>query len=251
MAWTFKIGSNEFLAARWPKPTISRAITWGESRADNLHGCDFGAAQDIYETEITLYDTESAINAAQTALETVRELAVLSSFSDDIFAPNVDHSGSINCALKVLKPRKANSFAMPGSVMYEMTVQIRAVSPSLRATTPSLASLRIQYGATADKSYTSLKGFTMDQTAVYSDERNDSGQYDGKFLQTTAEMKAILAYVMQTARATAITFPSIGVTYPFGVVRGGLPKSCKIAALAFTRKDFVFWNLSISFSEIN
>lgn len=250
MAWSFKIGSAEFLVKRWPKARITPPYDWVKTWAENPYAYDRGAAQDVYESEVVFYDTEANINTIQTALETVRGSATLSSFTDIIFAPNVDHSGSITCVLKVLKPRRATAFAAGTTAMFEMTVTLRAVSPTLLSTTPSLATLRPQMGYEADKVYQSLKGFSMDQTMSNLDRRTDAGVCTVPFVQLTAEIKAILAYILVTLRAASFTFPSaLGITYPFGVVRGGLPKNCKITAFSFSRRDQETWAMSITFTE--
>ncbi len=173
----------------------------------------------------------------------------MTGFTEEVFAPNVDHSGDIDAAIVSMKPRRDAGQNAAGGQMYEFSVKLRAIAPPLLSTTPSLAALRIQYGVEADKSYTSGKAFTYSGAAIYGDKRADIGSYPGKFLQTKAELQAILAYILITARATEITFPSLGVTYPFGVVRGGLPKSAKIVSFSFSRKDFIMWNLSITFAE--
>ncbi len=249
MAWTFKIGSTEFLVRRFPKPKYIPPYEWVKSWAENPYANDRGAAQDIYETEITFYGTETAINATATALDAVRTSAVLTSFSDSIFLPNVDHTGSITCAIKAQRPRKSLSFAAGGSAMYELTATLRAVAPPILTTSPSLATLRRQWGDETDKSLTSVKGFSMDQTIFTEDRRADIGTARVPFLQTTAEIKAILAYILGTARASSILFPSIGIDYPFGVVRGALPKACKITGFTCSPRDGELWNLVITFSE--
>lgn len=252
MAWSFKIGAVEFLVKHWPKARITPPWTWVTTWAENPYTFDRGAAQDIYESEVTFYDTEANINTIQTALETVRGSATLTSFTDFIFAPNVDHSGSITCTLQVMKSRRALSFAAGGTAMFEMTVNLRAISPTLLSTTPSLSTLRPQWGYEADKVYQSLKGFSMGQAMENLDRRTDAGVCTLPVLQLTAEIKAILAYILVTARAASITFPSgVGITYPFGVVRGGLPKNCKITSFAFSRRDNETWNMSLVFTEFN
>lgn len=250
---TFQIDGYPFRARQFPKPKVDWGVTWIASKSKNKHASDRGAGQDIYETEFTLYDQEAYLNAWQVNLAAnARGVVGISGFGESIFAPNVDHTGSINCAIKVIGFRKATAFVAGGSEMYEMNVHARAISPPLLSTTPSLATLRMQHGFEADKSYEARTGFSYDQHAFTTDTGDDIGVYNGVFLQTTAELQAILAYIFGVARASVITLPSVissAVPYPFGIVRGAGPFQSRITKFTFSRRDFLMWNLGITFAE--
>jgi len=108
----------------------------------------------------------------------------------------------------------------------------------------------LQLTAKAGNDFTAGKIFAYDQTAAYADPRKDIGLFKGSFRQTTAQTKAILKYVLSTARASTIAFPTLGgVTYPFGVIRGALPKNAKIIDFSVSRHNLVFWDIELTFAE--
>ncbi len=102
----------------------------------------------------------------------------------------------------------------------------------------------------ADNSYEARKIFSQNQTAYYTDHLSDIGTFTGRFVQTTAQMRAILAYLLVTARASSFSFPNIGVAYPFGYTRGAYAsKTCKVKSFEFSRRNFVFWDLVLELVE--
>lgn len=247
---SFSIAGTAVDVLEWPRPTLRRAIEWEQLGSLNWRGSDRGAAQDEYESVVRVRGVESAINSLQTLLQANREGLTLSAFVVPLFAPNVSHAGSIASTVLSMGPRQHVSFANPTTGYYEMEIAFRALAPTFLGTTPSLASLRPVRGYEADKSYEVGKAFTYAQAGLYSDPNTDIGRYTGTFMQTTAEAQAILAYICTTARAASVSMPTIpGVTYPFGVVRGALPKTCRIKSVEVSRHDLRYWILRIEFVE--
>ena len=249
-AKSFTISGLDCYVRNFARARIKPAIDWVQNAAGNWRGSDRAAAQDIHEVDVVFYDRETAINTLATTLDSNREGVTMSAFGTDIFAPVVDHSGSISASITRLRRRRQAGFASPSTAMFELEATFRAISPSLVSTSASLSTLKIQEGFEADKDFSVGKIFAYDQTASYADPRKDIGQFKGTFRQTTAQAKAILKYVLSTARASTIAFPTLGgVTYPFGVIRGALPKNAKIIDFSISRHNLVFWDIELTFVE--
>jgi len=246
--YSFTIAGSGYNVRAWPKPSISPAIQWITDSAGYPHGSDRGAPQDIYESQVVFFDTESAINNLESTLQSNREGLMLAGFTAPLFAPNVNHTGSLTAAAVAMGRRKHLKFAAPSTGIFELPVTFRAISPTLLSTTPSISTLKLQDGFEAGKSFDVGKGFSYNQNPFYHDSRADEGRFAGVFKQKTAQAQAILAYLLTSARASSFAFPSIGVTYPFGSTKSATP-NCKVTKISIERADFVFWNLSLEFME--
>lgn len=245
------VSGSAYNVAQWPETPIARSILWEQDAAGYWNGSDRGAAQDVYQAECVFVDKESTINALETTLDAAREGITLSGFTAPVFAPNVDHTGSISATVVKTK-RKHLKFGVPAanSQMYALEVAFRAISPTILSTTPSLSTLKLQESFDADQTYESLKAFSYNQTAFYADHRSDVGVFRGRFRQKLAQIQAILGYALVTARGGSFAFPNIGVTYPFGISRGAYgTKNCKIKSLSISRRNFVFWDLTLELVE--
>lgn len=247
--YSFNIAGSGYNVRPWPKALVSPAIRWVNDSKGNPRGSDRGASQDIYEAQAVFYDTESNINALAATFEANREGLTLNGFTAPLFAPNVNHLGSISATVVDMGRRRHLKFAAPLTGVYEIPVTFRALSPTLLSTTPSLATLRLQEGFQADKSFVVGKSFSYSQVAFYQDQDKDQGQFTGVFRQKIEEVRAILAYLLVTARANSFTFPSIGVAYPFGPTKSATP-NCRVTKFLLERKDFVFWDINIEFTEV-
>lgn len=248
---TFRIAGNNFCAVRWPKPSIDWSLEWVLASSKNHYCSDRGAAQDVYSAEFTLYDTEDALNNLQNVLASSRYQVTMSDFGEALFAPNVNHTGSINASIMARGIRKAMGFAAGGGELFEMRCKATAIQPTKLSLTPSLSVLRLQHGYEADKSFEARAGFSYDQTVRYTDTADDVGIFNFKGLQSTAELQQVLAYILASPdRGVAFTMPTIaGEPYPFGIVRGAGPFQAKIRNFSFTRRDFQMWDLGIQFVE--
>lgn len=244
------LGETNYHVLRWPKIKISWALDWMRDSALYWNANDRGIAQDIYKSSISFYAKESVINQLSIDLQVNRENPTFL-FTDKsfIFGPHVDYRNNINCQISTRK-RKHTSFASPNSGMYILDVDLTAIAPPMLTFASSLSSLKPQDGFEADSSFEVGNVMTYNQTPLTHDARSDIGEYNGVFKQTTAQMQAILYYILNTARGNTIAFPTLGgVTYPFGVNKGGLPLNCKIRSWELNRLDFVFWEIKIKFVE--
>lgn len=232
----------------WPKPTITASIQWIQDSAGYWNGSDRGYAQDVYEATALFQGRESVINTLEQTLESNRESIVLSGFEAPLFAPNVDHTGTITAAVLEIQRRQVQ-FGLSGHV-YELVVTFRAIAPTLLSTTPSMAGLRPQEGFSAQASYESPKAFAYGQTAYYGDHRSDTGTLEVDLVQNLAQTRAILAYVLTTARASAVAFPSAlsTIAYPWGRARGSAT-NCKITGLEVSRMNLNRWKIKLRFVE--
>lgn len=246
---TVTIAGTAYPIQPWPSPSIAPAIQWAQDSAGYWQGSDRGASQDIYEATALFAGKETTINNLEQALDANREFLTLSAFLAPLFAPNVDHTGSLTVAVTGLERRQVQ-YGAPSQV-YALTATFRAIAPPLLSTTPSLAGLRPQDGFTASHSYESPKVFSMNQTAYYGDHRSDSGQLDVELSQNTATTQGILAYALTTARAGAVAFPaalSAVIAYPWGRDRGS-PTNCRFKGISVSRKNLNRWTIRLSLVE--
>lgn len=248
---TLSIAGTPYNFNEWPEPKITPAIQWAKARSANLFGSDRGVAQDIHETTLSITETEANITALQATLNSNREKVTLSAFGVPVFAPIVDHTGSISAVVTDFGMRRQRGWAAgSNSGVYELTVSLRAISTALLASTPSLSTLRLQEGFVADHSWSVMKAFSFNQTANYEDDRDDVGSFTPTYRQTTSEVQAILKYLLSTARANTIVLPAhTNVTYPFGQARGTGPFN--VIAYSYSVKRFSpsYWDLSIDWRE--
>lgn len=247
---SFKLAGQECYVLQFPESRITPALQWTQSAGLIWYASDRGAVQDVYESEVTFFDTEQRVNAVYTLLENNRESFTLSAFADSVFAPNVDHTQNITATITNPYNRTFKATAVPNTGMYQLNVSLRAVQPSFSSTSPSLASLRLQPGFLASSTYESKKEFAYDETPFYKDRRDDTGVFRASFVQTTAEIKPILSYLTTTARGNSIAFPNIGVGYPFGPSKGVYSSlNCRVKNYSFKRKSFPLWQIDLELVE--
>lgn len=247
---SLSIAGTAFNCLEWPQPAIQWSVSHVDLENGYLDACDESAALDIYTSELAFVLKQADMDTLRTVLGANRESLTLSAFGVPIFAPNVDHSGSIAASLIVPGKREHVAFAYVGGGVHRANLTFRAHAPTLLTPTPSLAALRLQKGWNGDHTWDVAAGFTSGHTPKYSDKRTDAGFFNGKFLQTTAEMPALLAYILTTARGNAFTLPTFpGVNYPFGADKGAGPFNCRIKSFSFSRIAVSHWTLNIEFIE--
>lgn len=243
------IGGTAYNFRPWPDISISPAIKWVVNASGNYLGSDRGVAYDIHESTVKFADTETNINSLISVLNSNRETVALSSFQTDVFAPEVNQSGSVTCSHEITGEKKRVFHAT--TAIYEMDVKFRAIAPSLIGTSASLSTLRIKEALTADQSWSLGRSFSESGAHFYSDRRRDVGRLSASFSQTTAQLKAILSYLLTTARASTITLPTFsGLTYPFGYLRGTGPFNAKVLSFGISRENLNRWTLDIEFAEV-
>lgn len=234
----------------WPKPTIRPAIAWMDDSGMYPNACDEGASLDEYETEITVHAIQSELDTLTSTLDANREGITLSGMTTDIFAPNVNHSGSISAS--VIDPgfRAHKAFANVGAGVHAITIRLRALAPALVSATPTLAGLLLQPHWQGDHIRQVAKAFTYGNTLVANEVRADAGRFVGQFLQTQTQMQSILAYLLTTARGNSFVMPTWPrCTYPFGLTKGAGPFNVVAHSFKFSRASLSRWNLEIDFRE--
>lgn len=247
---SLSIQGTPFNCVEWPAPSIEWAVSHVDMENGYVDACDESAALDIYRSEVTFILKQADMDSLRTVLGANREALTLSAFDTYIFAPNVDHTGSIAATLVEPGKREHVAFAYVGGGVHKATLTFRAHAPALLSGTPSLAALHLQKGWNGDHSWDIAAGFTSGHTPKYSDKRTDAGFFNGVFLQTTAEMLAILSYILTTARGNTFTLPTFpSVTYPFGADKGAGPFNCRIKSFDISRFAFSRWNLNIEFVQ--
>lgn len=242
------IGGTAYNFRPWPEMSVTPAIKWVKSSAGYYYGADRGVAYDVHESTVKFSDTETNINSLISVLNSNRETVTLSSFQTDVFIPEVNHTGSIVCAHEIAGDRKRVFHA--STAVYEIDVKFRAIAPTLIGTTASLSTLRIQEALTADQTWSIGRAFSESGAHLYADRRRDVGTLRASFSQQTSQTKAILSYLLTTARAASFTLPSFsGLTYPFGYLRGTGPFNTRVIKFGVTRTNLNRWALDIEFAE--
>lgn len=253
MSKSFVIGGLDCFVRQWPRYRIIPGWKYNSKPLANGNyvASDRGSTQDVYETDVMFYDTEAKINTLQQTLESNRQAITMSAIGDFIFPPIVDQTGSVTVTITTQNLRGQKAFAVVQTGMWELAVTFQIVgSANLAYLTPSLANLVLQMESDQDKTYTSLKSRSYSGTVDYQDLHTDTGIFKAKFVQNTTTTNKILAYLMVTARSATVSFPTIGgVTYPFGISRGALPKSCKFLDFSIVRLNNEQWEIGLTAVE--
>jgi len=199
------------------RPLTKHAIVWRQAEDGNWLGVDRGAAEDIYETKISMHGTESVINTFITEMQYNRDgesnTLTLSDFfsTEHIFGENVDHSGNITATITGWPQRRQAT--LKG---WSVTVTLRATSVSFTGAS-SLPTL--QYCATGPEAYsdwTINKDFTYEGTAAYSDRQADTGIFQGVFTVTQADAILLRNYIRSQRTGNFTLANNFGIDYPFG-----------------------------------
>jgi len=244
------IAGTSYHVQLWPVPATSPAIAWKKKANGYPTGRDRTAAQDIYTGRVRIADRTAVLDALQATLDANQNGITLSGLSSGemVFGANVDYSGSIAATVTDFGTR-ANVMT---NAIHELEIEFRAISPTLLATTPSLASLKLQEGWKGDRSTDITKTFAYNQTASYLKHLTDAGTFTGRFLQTTAQMQAIRAYLLTTARANPITFPALypAPFNPFGANEADNRfQKCFAISWSDKRINLNRWELQIDFAQ--
>jgi hypothetical protein len=243
----FLIDGFDYPYKPFAQPTIEPAIHWFRNSAGRMDGRDFGAGQDKFLCEMTFENTPEAIDDLVATLITAGTgTVILSGITEGMapFGPLVDYEQEIEAVIDRVSERKFPTLGRMSTV----SARIRAVAPALLSVTPSLATLRLQPNYEANDNLDLPTAFTYSQAAHRLDRGVSSGRFTGRFVQTTVEARAVLAYLLVTARANVITFPALDVTYPFGQAGAG-SDGCKITKWSLRRLNLSMWEFRITFDQ--
>ncbi len=225
-------GITTFNATVKPKFQVKTkwALEWFRASDGNWRAADRGASQDVYQTTVTLYKAEAAINTFIDAIEDNRvagsHVITLSAFSttEYIFGADVNHSGSVTATVLDITDRKQQRWKT-----YSIRVTLQATAPTFSGSSTFPALKFLYPGYTGDSDVDVNKIDSYDGTFAYSERNSGIGFFEGDFIFTTAEMQGLRRFVA-TNRAAAFNLTGInGVTYPFGIRRAsGYPYSVKL-----------------------
>lgn len=241
------INGNSYRFKPFAQPEIVPAIDWLLDSAKRMNGRDFGAGQDKYFSELTFEDTKDTIDSLQADLDLDGRGTITVNGLDpgqEIFGPEVDYAEDIEATLD---PKGKRKYVTLGK-MSALSVRLRARTPALLGTTASLATLRLQEGWEADSELDLPTAWTYSQGVTRLDRKVKGGGFVGRFVQTTTEARAILAYLLTTARVATVPFPSLDVDFPFGYVSGNGSHNCKIPKWEIARRDLSTWEFKITFT---
>ena len=226
------------------------ALNWVQLESGNYEAVDRGAAEDIYQSDIKLYGTRDTVNEFIEEFETDRaadNIITLSNFnnSEKIFGCDVDYTGNITSTIVEM-----GKFTQKTWRGYSLKVRINALSASFTGVSamPSLSLLRIGYKGDSDYTFNKIRNY--DGSYTYIDHKSDIGLFRGKFLFTEAEAIGFRRYVA-TQRGAIIPLYAIGgVTYPFGIKRGGTyPYTTRIMDWQEQMWGLHHWIFDITFVE--
>lgn len=231
------------------KPRTRWSVNWpSEPLSDgNRNASDRGIAEDIYESDMVFRGPEAELADLETVLDDNRtNFSITCAAGEELFGADVDISGSLDVTVVRYGKIKRVSFQS-----FSMPLRLRLFSPSFTGS-PSFSSLRLaRWAYEAGSEFDIEKMFSMENSPTYLDGETDPGIFKGDFLQTTEEMKAIRRYLLVTARSNSVSFPSIGVSEPFGQREGTGPFTVKIIGWEDGgRADFRNWRLRITFARV-
>ncbi len=219
----------------------------------NWVSIDRGASEDIYLSKIYTYGTESEVNNIIQEIETNRSFEsnyfTISNFNtidDQIFGADIDYSGSINVTVLNFSKRKQKNFKV---FTIELTLQM-ITKPYVYSGSPSLPTLKPEIGYTGTSLYTIKKSFSYDNSVTYLDQDNDTGILDINVKLNQVDMRAFRRYLLSTIRGGEMTISNLsGVSFPFGINRGGLPIKVKVLKFKDTLYNVNFWNVRLKMVE--
>ena len=230
----------------------SLAIKYFKVANGNYKLIDRGSTVDAYETEIGIHGLRGSIEQLVYELEQNRvadiHTVTLSQFNENekIFGVDVVHTDITATMLGTPEISQTDLKS------FETRIRLRGSGLSFTgsATMPALNYASIGYNANVDE-YTLTKLDTYTGVYSYLDMSTDSGIFRGRFQFTDSELTNLRRY-MATSRGTTTAITAIaGVTYPFGILRGGYPKNVKILELSDeTQRGIGNWYASLVLAEV-
>jgi len=229
------------------RPITLLSTSWIQQANGNWSADDRGTAQDVYESAISFKGPESELSELETILANNREnFSITCGGGEEVFGADIDYSSALDVSVI-----KYGDISRISKAQYSMPMRLRLFSPSFTGSA-SIADLRLQsfrYKPNSDFSIT--KNFTLNGSATYIDEETDPGFFEAEFLQTHDEMKAIRRYLTTTARTAAISYPSFGVSKPFGQRVGAYSGNVKIIKWEdLGRRNYINWGLRLTMVRV-
>ena len=206
-------------------PITTPAIVWHRAGNGNWKASDRGEASDTYEAEVSFRGTAAEMEEFEEAIFNFRnDVSATFATGEEIFGADIVHTSALTVSIT-----DAGATAQDGYDTYTRTVRIRLAQAPTFTGTASLDTLRsASFQSTQLTTVDAIKDFAWDKTPFFHDQHTDPGLFEADFMQTTAEATAIRRYLLTTGRTSAISFPDLGIDYPFGRAAGVGPFTCKV-----------------------
>jgi len=229
-------------------PVTTPAIKWHRVSNGNWKGSDRTVAEDVYEARVIFKGDKSDLEDLETTLDNNRtDFTCVCGPGEEIFGAEIDYS--LTLPVTVLNYGRIRQGSFKG---YEMELTLRHLNPDFQTVTPDFSKLRLSsHQNTRESEFDITKNFTYDGVGFAADHLTDPGIFEGQFTQTIKEMPAIRRYLLTTARANVIPFPTFGgITEPFGTRMGTGPFNCKVIRWSDGgRPNFQEWTLNMTFAR--
>lgn len=225
------------------KPVTKLAIKFHDLENGDYYSIDRGAAEDVYETELTVYGTETSVNDVIDAIEanrlattTPNELYFynLSESGEKLFGADVDNTQTVDTYADAFKVNisTVNLRAQNTWKGWSVSFMARCLSPTFTgaATFPVLCPLP---GMRADSEYTINRMWAYTGENFIADQYSDYGIWSGTFKTEYANMRDLRRFVA-TQRGVEFSLAStklVGVTNLFGRRSSGYPYNVRILEL--------------------
>jgi len=232
------------------RPVTRPAIKWIETADGNWKASDRGSSEDVYEAEIMFKGPESELSDLETVLDSNKEnFSITCGEGEEIFGADIDYSSYLD--VTVVNYSSPNPTRDSFST-WSMGLRLRLLSPSFVATAGSLSNLRLAQNAyTAYSEFDATKTFAYDGAANYLDADTEAGVFSARFKQTQTEAEEVRRYMLNTNRTGNLTFPSIGVSKPFGQRAGTGPFTVRIVEWSDEpRPNLIDWIFHIKMARV-
>jgi len=236
------------------KPKTEIALNWVQTADGNYKAVDRGATNDVYQSEVTFYGTETEINDIIDEFEANRSggtnyftLSQFNTIDDQIFGADIFYTLGLDVTIVKWGKRKQKQFK---SFTWSCTMQL-IEDPYPYSGTPTLPTLKPIIGYRGDSTWTIKKLDTYDNTLTYVDHEKDVGIFEGTFVLNQTDMKNFRRYLLSTIRGGDMVISDIsGVTYPFGTKRGGYPITVKVLDFEDELMDINYWRIKMKLAEV-
>lgn len=207
------------------RPDTRPAIKFERLADGNYAGNDRGSSEDVYKANISIFGDSADMSALEAELDANNTNFNLTLGSgEEIFGADIDYSGTLDVFVEAYGDIQHTEALQA----YVMPIRLRLISPSFIGSA-SISDLRLNsYGYSPNSVFDREPKTTYDGTTTYTNGNTDPGLFKANYKQTFEQAKAIRRYLIVTARTTSVSFPSIGVDYPFGFREGTGPFNCRI-----------------------
>ena len=230
-------------------PATKWAIDWHRVGNGNWRGSDRGQGEDVFGADVIFEGPRTELQDLEALLGSDRG-AFEAEFGpgEEVFGADIDYSGPLTVTVT-----DYGDISQLGVNRWGMQIRLRAQNPTFLTVSESLAALRLaSHESIQNSEFDIEKMFTYDEQQFFIDHAAEPGIFEGTFMQTTAEMKAIRRYLLNTLRnGSATPFPTFGgITTPFGYRAGTGPFTFRVIVWEdLGRSNYLDWGLKIKFAR--